>query len=501
MEGQRQVNGDVEALHVGTGLGAASEVVHPQTAVAVVIGVVVGAVGGRVDAVGYAGPLHVVAGTLEVARIAAGHRHEVEARLVGVAVGDGSVAVAFAVLLDMVAVAHACNVAHAAAEAHGIGRDDLAAFLRHIAQFDTALLSFGEGEGAEIDPRAAAHGLVDGERSGAAFVTDGVAGVAGALGQGLIAHIDSVVAVLRDVWRPGDGAALIGFLHGCGHAVGSVGEGILKIDVLLSEIGEACAVAFLPGVEAVVLGVGRRGECPVVVNDHLIGIGVSLTRHHHVGARVLEHRHEVGQHEALGELVLNALKEAGALPLPAVKSLFEVFAMALPKGDVAVLQAALQCVGPVEVADDGGDGVACLAEALGRYVAEAGNVYHIAAARTVVEGYEAMDVVAIDEDRELLVLQVGGQLVGKGLGDVGHVVGAHGHVLQCAVKKYFDAVGSDGRGVNGYLPDVDTLRETLQGLVDDVVVKVKGLCCCCILRACREQVDSAYTTSRHQSYS
>ncbi len=186
---------------------------------------------------------------------------------------------------------------------------------------------------------------------------------------------------------------------------------------------------------------------------------------------MLEHRHEVGQYETLGVFILDTLKEACALPLPTVEALLEVFAVTLPKGDVAVLQAALHAVGPVEVAHDGRDGVACLPDALGRHVVEAKVADHVAALRAVIVGDEAVDVVAVDVNGERLTLQVGGQGVGNGLGDVGHVVGAHGHVLQRAIQENLNAVGRDGSGVDCYLSDVDALRETLQSFG----VKVKGL--------------------------
>ena len=209
----------------------------------------------RVDAVGYSCPLHVVAGALEVARITARHRHEVESWLVLITVGDSAIAVSLAILLDVVAVTHSSDVAHASTEAHGISGYDTTALFRHIGQRYATLLTFGKGERAEINPCAAAHRLVDYEVGLATFMKNRVVGIVGASGQRLIAYIYSIFAILGNIRGPSDSTAFIDFFDGRNHAVSAVCKRVLEVGILFLTIGEARTVSFLPGVEAVVLSI------------------------------------------------------------------------------------------------------------------------------------------------------------------------------------------------------------------------------------------------------
>ena len=74
VESERESYWYVQALDVRACAAASGNVIDPQSAVAVVVSIVVTAVCGAVNAVGNARPLHVIACSFEEARVATGHR-------------------------------------------------------------------------------------------------------------------------------------------------------------------------------------------------------------------------------------------------------------------------------------------------------------------------------------------------------------------------------------------------------------------------------------------
>ena len=300
VEGEGEVDGDVLLLAHHRG---------PCAAGGVVAGVV-GLPGAGEGAVG-AGPLHPVVGAFGGCRHAGG-------------------------------AAAALELAHAAAELDGVGGDDevgAAAVVEHHAAFR----ALGEFEGAEVDPGAAAAPLVHDVFRLPAEVVDGVVGFGAAVGAGLIGDVHGVAAALLDVGGPGGagrglGAAALRLARRAG-AEGMVGEGVHGLGV-----GEAFAGAG-PGAVLVVAAPGAHqalagaAESRVVVGDDFPDLGVPLARRHHVGAGVLQHRDEEGEHVGLGVHVLDGAVDGGALPDPFVRLLVVVAAVALPDHDVAVVEA------------------------------------------------------------------------------------------------------------------------------------------------------------------
>ena len=68
----------------------------------------------------------------------------------------------------------------------------------------------------------------------------------------------------------------------------------------------------------------------VEIRYHFIPLDISFTWKHHICSRILKHRHEIGEDEALGEHVFHRLEQAWPLPYPSSCALVEVSSMALP---------------------------------------------------------------------------------------------------------------------------------------------------------------------------
>ena len=63
VESEREVDGDTKSLAFGPGFGTSQQVVDPWAAVLVVVAIVIIAMRRRINAVGNAGPLHVITGS------------------------------------------------------------------------------------------------------------------------------------------------------------------------------------------------------------------------------------------------------------------------------------------------------------------------------------------------------------------------------------------------------------------------------------------------------
>ena len=264
MEGYAQFYGYAEARiarHVGR---ASCEIVCGVRAHVDVLGVIVGRGFAGVGLVGEPCPLRGVACAFEEAWQAAC------AEVGGVASG---------------------YIAHASAEAHGVGTD-VAAVVAVVGEDDAvvAALPCGEVEGAEVDPCAAAHLLVYAEAGGLAAVVHGVGGIADAGGERGVADIDGIAAVLGDVGRPGGLALIAAALLSGNGARSAMGEGVLAVEVDVLELCEACGTIG-PRVLSGRLGVGAVHFGRVVVDDDLVALPVALAWRVEHGAGVLEHRH------------------------------------------------------------------------------------------------------------------------------------------------------------------------------------------------------------------
>ena len=305
--------------------------------------------------------MHVVACAFEEARIAARLVRNVELGLPLVAWLRVCCSVLLRVGPDEVAVGCAGDVAHATAEAHGIGGHHAVLVLGEVRQHHLALCAFVEGEGAEVDPCAATHLLVHGKLGLAVLMVDGITCVGRAVGQCLVRHIHGILAVHGHVGCPAYCALLTLLRHGIGHTERAFGEGVLKVLIFGSEVSEALSLALCPrlgavglGIDRVVLGHGAvgllHGHVGIVVYHHLIGVGVALTRCHDNGTGVLQHRYDVRQDVALRIFVLHALEHASALPLPSCQALLIVETVALPHGNVLAVESVSRVVGSAEVA-------------------------------------------------------------------------------------------------------------------------------------------------------
>ena len=157
---------------------------------------------------------------------------------------------------------------------------------------------------------------------------NGVAGIVDAGGKGLITHVDSIAACLWNVGLIADGAELV-FVLGClCHTRRTCREGILSVLIVSLVSGKSALLGRRPPMGTVGLVVG--GCQLVIVYNHLIPLPVALTRREHHGSCILEHWHEKGNHDGLGEQVFTSGVEGRALPSPSAFVEVEVAAMRGP---------------------------------------------------------------------------------------------------------------------------------------------------------------------------
>ncbi len=310
MEGQRQIDGDAAAVGLGIHAGTAADFLHPDAPSGVILGVfVIPFIGdGRV----YAAVLEVVKRPLRIGRQA------------------GKTASPF-------------HLAHAAAEAHGIGRHHTRRG-GYIGELHVPFRSLVKEEGAQINPHAAAHLLVYVPKRLPAQVMDGITGVGGTLGQGFITHIDGIIPLFRDGGPPNDARRFFP-RGGCPDLPGrSASEGHLIAFIDGADIGKTLAGVFpfpflLVSAPAADGRAAALGEGGVVVTDYLAGLDVPLPRSKHHGTGILQHGNEERKHIALGVEVFQGTVSWRTLPVPLAALLVKIAAMALPEGDVAAAQA------------------------------------------------------------------------------------------------------------------------------------------------------------------
>ena len=229
--------------------------------------------------------------------------------------------------------------AHPAADLDRIGGHHLAGWTP-VVEEHAAGVAFGEFEGPEIDPGPAAALLIDAELCLSAQVADRVMCIGAALRQGLIGDVDGIAAAPLDGRRPADGG---GGLFSCATGLAGragdewiVAEGIDGLGVGKAGAGISPG-AFLPvGSAAAHPILTRAFEGAVVVDNDLPPLRIPLTRGHHIGAGILQHRNEERKYESLREHIFHRAVETSALPGPDVEVFVVVASVALPEGDVAV---------------------------------------------------------------------------------------------------------------------------------------------------------------------
>ena len=309
VERQRHVDRNAQPRGVGQTLRAAHQGIDPMGARHVVVLVVVGVVFRRIDLFRKSRPLKPVARPLAETRVTAG--------LPGMLRAGQAQRVA----------GRAGHVAVAAADLHRVGRDDAPARPRTVRKGHDLLPSGGEGKTPEVNPRPAAHRLIDGKRGLAAEVADRIIRVVGAFGRRFVAHINRIFAPLGNVGLP-HGTARGPAGHGPHTARRAVAEGIFARMIDLPEVREARAAALPRPLLRILPGV-------VVVGQHFVFLHVAFARQQHACPGVFEHRNQVRQDIALRIEVLAGLPERRTLPFPAVLRLVEIASVALPQGDMA----------------------------------------------------------------------------------------------------------------------------------------------------------------------
>ena len=168
------------------------------------------------------------------------------------------------------------------------------------------------------------------ELRGAAFVIDGVKGIVRAVWQGLVRDVYGVLSGRRDFGNP-FGGACVSFLDGFYGAVGAFLEGILKVDVLGAQVGEALSFSLAPELVSGIFRIDRTaGQATVIVYDDFCRLAIAFAGKQHVGTGIFQHRHEERQYVALGVEVFHGLEDTCTLPFPTVEFRLVVPAVALP---------------------------------------------------------------------------------------------------------------------------------------------------------------------------
>ena len=233
------------------------------------------------------------------------------------------------------------HFSHAAAEADGVGAND-AAGGAPVGQFHVSFIPPVEREGAEINPGASAHPLVDMPPGNAPHMVDVIAGVRRAVGEGLIGYVDGIFAAFGNVGTPESFGFPVGIIAGRGlaHAGGAERERIVIQAVHRFPVSEPL-LDQAPGAGLLVMagtaheGMPVAGESGVVVADDLPGLGIPLARGQDAGTGVLQHGDQEGEDVTLGVHVLDGAVDGGPLPFPPARFGFIVAPVALPECDVA----------------------------------------------------------------------------------------------------------------------------------------------------------------------
>ena len=242
-------------------------------------------------------------------------------------------------------VVRAYNVAHTASEAYGIGGHH-SARTALVGEQNAVVVQVAraEAESAQIYPCAATHLLVDGEGSVHTLMAHHIMSVIDAVGQSLIGNIHRIVAFFGDDRPPYHCAERLSARHAFRHAARAIGEGVVSILVISTQIGKSCA-GISPLVSAVHFLVKAVGVRCVVIHYHLILLPVALAGGEDARSCVLQHGHEIRHHDGLCEKVFCCAEQTGTLPHPFLCIVAEILAVTGPQTEMPALQSACDGVG------------------------------------------------------------------------------------------------------------------------------------------------------------
>ena len=186
-----------------------------------------------------------------------------------------------------------------------------------------------KAEGAEIDPRATTHLLVDTIFRQHTFVHHLIFCFIRAVCQRFVRNIHGIFALFGNFGSVGQ--RVVGFLS---KRITAKGKRIFSLKQ--HAIGNSAPTAFclLPGA-----GIGCG-----IIHDHLVELSVSLSRHHHYRTCVLEHRSKEGQGVARSIQIFHGGEHLRTLPKPALQALVVIDTMATIDYDMAVVQPLGRCV-------------------------------------------------------------------------------------------------------------------------------------------------------------
>ena len=335
MESKGKIDRNVQSLRTGIYRRTACQVIHPTGTTRIVIGIILSLISG-IYRVGHTGPLHEITRSFRKTGITAHDRLRSEAHLrhpTRIACQERGIG-----------RHRAGDVAHTAAYLDSVGRYHRTGMGTAVGQFHPAAATLVEVELAEVNPRAAAHLLIDPEGGLSSLVVNGVQGIVRALGQRFVRYVHGIGAFLFKFGLPYR-YAFLSLGKGGYFPVGSHLERIFSVHVVLLGIGKAHALTGLPSVFAVLFIIS--GYRSVVVRYDLLDLPVPLARQQHHRSGAFEHRHQERQDKTLGEDILHRLEDPRPLPFPPQQFLLVIVPVALPHGDMAAVKSLGRSKGPV----------------------------------------------------------------------------------------------------------------------------------------------------------
>ena len=177
-----------------------------------------------------------------------------------------------------------------------------------IGQCDTIEFTIAsvEFEGAQIDPCASTHLLIDTELGTFALVPHGIERIFYTIWKRLIADIDSITACLLDAWLISGNRISFITAGGIGHTGCTSLKGIFIVLVMTCVHHESWLWRRLPF--AMRCNFNIVVFRTVVVNDNLLGLPIALTRREDDSPSTFKHRYEVGYNNSLSKQVLSGTK-------------------------------------------------------------------------------------------------------------------------------------------------------------------------------------------------
>ena len=92
--------------------------------------------------------------------------------------------------------------------------------------------------------------------------------------------------------------------------------------------------------------------CIIIVNNNLIPLIVTLTRHKNIRPRTFKHRCKIRYYKRKCKFILNSSKYPCTLPLPTISTLFIIPPMTLPKSNISILQTMLYLISTIFIANE-----------------------------------------------------------------------------------------------------------------------------------------------------